>query len=72
MNTTFDYNDFRVNSKNYTTRNGQKVRFVCETRGKMLVHVYSRLGSYMDADRKYNTNGMLYNSETIHDLVKVA
>lgn len=39
------------------TVGGNDAKICCFSRGKMLVHVYSHAGSYMDRDIKYNMDG---------------
>lgn len=39
------------------TEGGQKARICCFSRGQMVVRIYSRLGSYMDRELKYNMDG---------------
>lgn len=47
------------------TRDGKKVKVVCETRGQILVTVYDRFG--FGVNYKYNLDGSKYNN-LIHNL----
>lgn len=39
------------------TKSGKTVKVICETRGKLLVKVYSKVASYLDREIKYNMDG---------------
>ena len=39
------------------TKSGKRAKVICETRGKILVQVYSNLGFYLDQQIKYNLDG---------------
>lgn len=47
---------FKVGQIVYT-EGGQKAKICCFSRGQMVVHIYSRIGSYMDRMLKYNMDG---------------
>mgnify|MGYP003288511130 CR=1 FL=1 len=63
----FNFEEFKRTRK-ATTKLGAKAKFICETRGQMLVEIQPLTGSSYTA--KYNLNGKRYNgTDTVEDLV---
>jgi len=67
----FDLEKAMLRDANVATRDGNKARVICKTRGKILVRVYSAISSAMDADVKYNLDGSRWspNYKSGEDLV---
>ena len=57
MTTNFDFTAFK-NGKTATTKAGSQVKFICETRGQMMVSIKERYGQPYTA--KYELNGKKY------------
>lgn len=49
------------NGAKVRTKSGKRVKVICRTRGKILCYVYSNVGSYLDAQIKYNEDGTRWN-----------
>ena len=67
--TNFDFNKFK-SSRVANTVNGAKAKFICETRGQMLVEITPVSLSIKPFTAKYNLNGKRYNgTDHFEDLV---
>lgn len=49
------------------TKAGNKALVICQTRGKILVKVYSKLASYLDKEVKYNLDGTRWSPKNPSD-----
>ncbi len=64
----FNFSEFK-RTRTATTRNGAKARFICETRGQMLVEI-TPVSYVQPYTAKYNLDGKRYSgSEHFEDLV---
>ena len=59
------------NDSSIKTKSGKKAKIICETRGKILVHIYSNIGPGFDRQVKYNLDGSRWskNSPCDEDLI---
>lgn len=71
VNSANNYKKFNLQEalkgKPVVTRDGKKAKVICETRGKILVHIKSNKASYMDMTIKMNLDGSRF-SNLIHNL----
>lgn len=64
--------DFRnYIGKTVKTKNGNPVKIICETRGKLYCYVTSKAGEYLNKYIKYNYDGSRWasTSESMEDLI---
>lgn len=71
INNSANYKPFNLedalNGKPVVTRDGKKVKVVCKTKDKILVHIYNKI-SYMDMNVKMNLDGSRFSPNLTHNL----